>query len=77
MFVRFKVNLGSVDAQGLKLDFRKCATGMEAECSDAAGGLLIAKGIATEVVAVAKPAAIQAVPPERVDNKTKHFSKDS
>jgi hypothetical protein len=75
MFVCFKVNLGSVDASRLKLDFRKCMTGMETECSDDAGNWLVKKGIAAEVVAIAKPAAIQAVPPERVDNKTKN--KDS
>jgi hypothetical protein len=75
MIVKFKVNLGSVDAARLKLDFKKCMTGMEVECSDEVGGRLVARGIAAEVVGISKPAAIQAVPPERVDNKTKN--KDS
>ena len=73
MFVRFKVNLGSADALRLNLNFTKCMTGMETECSDAAGAWLVARGVATEIVGIAKPAAIQAVPP--VENKTKN--KDS
>lgn len=75
MLVKFKVNLGSLDAERQRLDFRKCVKGAEVECSDDAAAWLVAKGIATAVVAVAKPAAIQAVPPARFETKNKH--KDS
>lgn len=77
MLVKFKVNLGSMDAQRHRLDFRQCLEGAEVECNDEAAGWLVAKGIATEVVAVAKPAAIQAVPPARVETKNKPSNKDS
>lgn len=77
MLVKFKVNLGSNDAERHRLDFSKCQKGMTLECNDEAAGWLVAKGIATEVVAVAKPAAIQAVPPARTETKNKPSNKDS
>lgn len=49
MLVRFKVNLGSLDAEPLGLDFHKCQEGMEVECSDKSAAWLLAKNIAEEV----------------------------
>jgi hypothetical protein len=76
MLVKFKVNLGSMDAAIHRLDFRKCTKGTTLECSDEAATWLVKKGIASEEVtieAVAKPAPIQAVPV----NKQKPSHKDS
>lgn len=77
MLVKMKVNLGANDARRAKLAFDKCMKGAEVECSNESGGWLVAKGMAVEVMAVAKPAAIQAVPPARVEIKNKPFGKES
>lgn len=76
MIVKFKTNLGANDARRANLKFEQCQKGAEVECSDESGKWLVAKGMA-EVVAVAKPAAIQAVPPTpRFEQKPK-TNKDS
>lgn len=73
MLVKMKVNLGANDARRAKLDFSKCMKGAEVECNDESGGWLVAKGLAVE--AIAKPAAIQAVPPR--EHKSKTSNKES
>lgn len=60
MLVRFKVNLGSIDASVVGLDFRACTEGSELEVSDKAGAWLVGKGIACEVH---RPKPLKAVPP--------------
>lgn len=49
MRVLFKVNLGSMDAGQLGLDFKGCTVGAEVDCDSAAGKWLVSKGIATAV----------------------------
>lgn len=49
MQVRFRVNLGTVDAGAAGLDAKKCQAGMECEVPDAAGEWLVKKGIAVVV----------------------------
>jgi hypothetical protein len=46
MFVRFRVNLGSIDAAKLKLDHKQCQLGAEVDVPDAAAEWLCKKGIA-------------------------------
>jgi hypothetical protein len=46
MQVRFKVNLGSQDAEPLGLDFQQCQAGATLEVADEAGEWLIGHGIA-------------------------------
>jgi hypothetical protein len=76
MFVKFKTNLGANDARRAKLKFEQCVKGAEVECNDESGKWLVAKGMA-EVVAVAKPAALQAVPPPRAEHNKPKTNKDS
>lgn len=77
MIVKMKTNLGTHDSRRCKLNFSDCMKGAEVECNADAGRWLVANGMAVEIVAVAKPAAIQAVPPARVENKPKLPSKES
>lgn len=77
MIVKMKTNLGSHDARRCKLNFSDCTKGAEVECNADAGRWLVANGMAVEIVAVAKPAAIQAVPPPRAEFKNKPSNKDS
>lgn len=71
MIVKFKVNLGSIDAKALDLDFKKCLVGESVECEERAGKWLVNRGIAVDVTPKAKsepapsPVAVQGV-----DNKT-------
>lgn len=65
MRVRLNVNLGSVDALSHGLDHNECQAGMEPEVDNAQGQWLVENGHAVEVKGVAKPAAIQGVPPKR------------
>lgn len=68
MKVRFRTNLGSRDAESLKLDFRKCQDGDVLDVSDSVGAVLIKRGIAEAasqpIKAVPPPVQMQAVPPE-------------
>lgn len=57
MHVRFRVNLGSRDAERHGLDFRLCEQGMMCNVPEKAGQWLVGRGIAHEV-----PAEIRAVP---------------
>lgn len=57
MHLRFRVNLGSRDAERHGLDFRLCGQGMVCNVPEKAGQWLVSKGIAHEV-----PAEIRAVP---------------
>jgi len=49
MRVKFKVNLGSRDAEKHSLDFKQCGEGMEGDVSESAGAWLVRNGIAGEV----------------------------
>ena len=71
MLVRLRVNLGSQDASLHGLDFTKCQAGMEPNVDEAAGKWLLESGLAEAVRGVAKPAAIQGVPPESPKAKAK------
>lgn len=69
MIVKFNVNLGSVDAARLDVDFRTCLVGAEVDISDVAGKWLVSRGIASDVtppkpepVVVPVPESLQAVP---------------
>lgn len=48
MRVRFKVNLGSIDAKDIGVDYRQCQLGTECDVPEKAGRWLVSKGIATE-----------------------------
>lgn len=50
MKVEFKVNLGSMDAERVGVDFRACTVGSVVDCGAAAGKWLVANGIAKELV---------------------------
>lgn len=58
MKVRFKTNLGTMDAKALDLDHSKCCDKCVCDVPEAVGDHLVKRGIA-EVV----PPAIKAVPP--------------
>lgn len=67
MKVRFRTNLGSIDAGRIGVDYKRCTYRAEVDVSDDAGKWLVANGIADSlekpvIVAVGKPAEIQAVP---------------
>lgn len=69
MRVKFRVSLGSRDAEKHSLNFRECEQGMECDVSDAAGEWLVRKGIASEIatpkqksVHVAEMPEVRAVP---------------
>lgn len=55
MQVRFKVNLGSRDAERLGLDFDNCLAGTTREVQDKAGEWLIVHGIAEQLESKLKP----------------------
>jgi len=54
MLVRFKVNLGSRDADEIGLEFAKCGAGMLLNVSDKVGAWLVSNGHATESPAEVK-----------------------
>lgn len=58
--VKFRVNLGSIDAERLQLDYRECAAGMERSVEDAAAKWLEDHGIIHAVPAE----TVKAVPAE-------------
>lgn len=64
MKVRFRTNLGSIDAADLGLDHRECQYGKAVNVADEAAEILIARGIAEPaeqtVKGVAKSPAIAA-----------------
>lgn len=66
MRVKFKTNLGGIDATAIYLDYSKCCIGMEVDVSDAIGKSLVDRGVAETVdqpvKGVAKSAAVQGVP---------------
>lgn len=70
MLVKFRVNLGSIDAAKYQLDHTACREGCEVEVGDDAAKWLASRGIveplpeAKPVVGVAKSAEINAVPPK-------------
>lgn len=59
MKIKFRVNLGSVDAAGLKLDWSECKQGSELDVSKATGELLCERGIAEPVTETVKGVAKQ------------------
>lgn len=65
MVVRFRVNLGSMDAEKLQLDYRECQLGMELKVTQDTAEWLVSREIA-EPKDIEAPAAatkvIQAVP---------------
>ena len=65
MVVRFRVNLGSMDAEKLQLNCRECQLGMELKVTKDTAEWLVSRGIAepTDIDAPTAPAkVIQAVP---------------
>lgn len=61
MIVKFRVNLGSIDAAQVQLDYRQCQQGMELEVESSVGEWLSKRGIAEAVLrAVPTSATIQA-----------------
>lgn len=61
MQVRFKVNLGSNDANRLGLKFSECTAGQECTVPDETGDRLVKSGIALQVAEKA-PEKIKAIP---------------
>ena len=57
MKVRFRTNLGSIDAANLGLDHRECQYGKVVAVSDAVGKVLTDRGIAEAVEETVKGAA--------------------
>lgn len=70
--VRFRTNLGSIDAAKFGLDFRKCTIDAEAEVGETAAEALSKSGV-VELLTTGKPAEMRAVPAADsvVDTKTK------
>lgn len=54
MRVRFKTNLGSIDARKLGLDYTKCQSGMTCEVGDEVGEKLLSGNLATRVAETIK-----------------------
>lgn len=77
MLVRFRVNLGSRDAESLGVDFRKCSAGMTCDVPDAAAQWLVKRRIAEPVTVrgVAKPAEISQSKPAPLAAKVKPSEK--
>lgn len=69
MVVRFRLNLGLVDARRLHLDAKECVEGAAVDVGEAAGELL-KRGIAEEV------SVMQAVPEEPLKGVKGKKSKD-
>jgi hypothetical protein len=63
MRVRFKVNLGSRDAERFGLHFEHCGKGMTPEVADEAGEWLIRHGIAEQLAAEPTPEPVVGVSP--------------
>lgn len=59
MKVRFRVNLGSMDATALSLDWTKCRSGEELDVNKETGELLCSKGIAEPATESVKGVAKQ------------------
>lgn len=49
MHVKFRTNLGRLDAESLGIDFKQCCLGETIEVSDAQGEKLVKSGVATDV----------------------------
>jgi hypothetical protein len=70
MRVKFKMNLGSIDADKLGLDYRECQCGMTCEVCEEVGEKLVSGNIARPVVSddikavPDKPAIAEAKAPE-------------
>jgi len=77
MLVRFKVNLGSVDARHHNLDFAKCCEGMICDVPEKTGQWLVAKNIAelAAVRGVAKAAEIAESKPAPLTGRGKQSDK--
>jgi hypothetical protein len=54
MLVKFKLNLGSRDAESRCLDSKQCGKGMECEVSEEAGQWLIRRNFAVEITKTVK-----------------------
>lgn len=73
MLVKFRTNVGSVDAGEMGLDFKKCQRGMTLEVTDKQASTLIAKKLAeaARIEGVAKSAEISHSKQPPIAAKTK------
>lgn len=62
MQVKFRTNLGSIDAGKLKIDWTKCKLGDVLDVETSVGETLVRSGIAEEIPAKPLPEKIKAVP---------------
>ncbi len=63
MLVKFKANLGSMDADRFGIDFKVCLVDAEVAVNDGAGKWLVATGVATDITPK-PPEPVKEVEPE-------------
>jgi hypothetical protein len=69
MKVKFRTNLGSNDADRLRLDFKQCCEGMACEVDSPVGEKLVSSGVAVDVTP--PPEKTEAIKPAETKPKPK------
>lgn len=77
MRVRFRVNLGTIDARKFDLDYQKCTAGAEVDMPHGTAKTLVALGIAEDMPQPERPtiAAAKSTPEVKGVKETERSSK--